>query len=90
VAGLGGALDNVPAIAAGSATTRAASVTRGPAEMARLGVSMGAQERTSTGLPGALDPVLIWTDRALRRNGSYSIDCSIRALAHMAVLLNRQ
>jgi len=59
---LGGALKNVIAIAGGIAdglgfgtNTKAALVTRGLAEMARLGAVMGAQERTFAGLSGLGD-----------------------------------
>ena len=56
---LGGAIKNVIAIAAGivdglalGTNARAALVTRGLAEMTRLGVAMGAQARTFAGLAG--------------------------------------
>ncbi len=59
---LGGALKNVVAIAAGAAAglgfganTIAAIVTRGLAEMTRLGVAMGAQPETFRGLAGVGD-----------------------------------
>jgi glycerol-3-phosphate dehydrogenase (NAD(P)+) len=59
---LGGALKNVIAIAAGIAdglgfgdNTRAALVTRGLAEITRLGVAMGADPRTFQGLSGIGD-----------------------------------
>lgn len=62
---LGGALKNVIAIAAGIGegmgfghNTRAALITRGLAEMTRLGVAMGAGERTFAGLAGMGDLVL--------------------------------
>ena len=59
---LGGALKNVIAIASGAAdglgmgtNTKAALVTRGLAEISRLGVAMGAQEKTFAGLSGLGD-----------------------------------
>ncbi len=59
---LGGALKNVVAIAAGAAegmgfgaNTIAAIVTRGLAEMTRLGVAMGASSETFRGLAGVGD-----------------------------------
>lgn len=59
---LGGSLKNVIAIACGAAdglgfgtNTKAALATRGLVEMARLGVEMGAQEKTFTGLSGLGD-----------------------------------
>ena len=65
---LGGALKNVMAIAAGisdglglGANARAALVTRGLAEMARLGVRMGGQPDTFMGLTGLGDLVLTAT-----------------------------
>lgn len=63
-----GALKNVIAIAAGASdglgfghNARAALITRGLAEMTRLGVSMGADPRTFAGLPGMGDLVLTCT-----------------------------
>jgi len=71
---LGGALKNVMAIASGisdglglGASTRAALITRGLAEMTRLGVAMGAREKTFGGLSGLGDLVLTCTG-ALSRN----------------------
>jgi glycerol-3-phosphate dehydrogenase (NAD(P)+) len=62
---LGGAAKNVVAIAAGVArglelgdNAEAALVTRGLAEMARLGAALGAQPRTLMGLAGLGDLVL--------------------------------
>lgn len=62
---LGGALKNVIAIAAGAAdalgfghNARAALITRGLAEMTRLGVAMGANPLTFAGLAGMGDLVL--------------------------------
>ena len=65
---LGGALKNVMAIAAGisdglglGANARAALITRGLAEMARLGVRMGGDPETFMGLTGLGDLVLTAT-----------------------------
>ncbi len=62
---LGGALKNVMAIAAGISDSlslgnnaRATLITRGLVEMTRLGVAMGAKERTFSGLSGIGDLVL--------------------------------
>ncbi len=62
---LGGAVKNVLAIAAGivegrglGANATAALITRGFAEMARLGLAMGAELETLTGLSGLGDLVL--------------------------------
>jgi len=73
---LGGALKNVMAIASGisdglglGSSTRAALITRGLAEMTRLGVVMGAKEKTFGGLSGLGDLVLTCTG-TLSRNYS--------------------
>jgi glycerol-3-phosphate dehydrogenase (NAD(P)+) len=65
---LGGALKNVIAIAAGVSdglgfgpNARAALLTRGLAEITRLGVSMGAQPLTFAGLAGIGDLILTCT-----------------------------
>ena len=70
---IGGAVKNVMAIGCGMAdglglgqNTRAALITRGLAEMMRLGVAMGGQERTMTGLAGLGDLVLTCTGDASR------------------------
>jgi len=66
---LGGALKNVLAIAAGitdglgfGANTRAALITRGLAELMRLGEVLGAQKETLMGLAGLGDLLLTCTD----------------------------
>ena len=66
---VGGAVKNVLAIAAGiadglgfGANTRAALVTRGLAEMMRLGVVLGGRRETFMGLAGLGDLVLTCTD----------------------------
>jgi glycerol-3-phosphate dehydrogenase (NAD(P)+) len=73
---LGGAIKNVVAIAAGISdglgfghNTRAALITRGLAEMTRLGLAMGAQSSTFAGLAGMGDLVLTCTGD-LSRNRS--------------------
>lgn len=73
---LGGAVKNVIALAAGISdglgfgyNTRAALITRGLAEMARLGMAMGAQASTFAGLAGMGDLVLTCTGD-LSRNRS--------------------
>jgi len=70
---LGGALKNVIAIAAGIAdgmgfgdNTRGAVVTRGLAELARLGVALGGQPVTFSGLTGMGDLVATCTSRHSR------------------------
>jgi glycerol-3-phosphate dehydrogenase (NAD(P)+) len=66
---LGGALKNALAIAAGiadglgfGANSRAALITRGLAEIIRLGVSLGGKRETFMGLAGLGDLVLTCTD----------------------------
>jgi len=65
---IGGALKNVIAIASGisdgldlGCDARAALITRGLSEMARLGISLNAKERTFAGLSGLGDLVLTCT-----------------------------
>jgi glycerol-3-phosphate dehydrogenase (NAD(P)+) len=71
---IGGALKNVMAIASGIShslglgnNARASLITRGLAEMTRLGVAMGARARTFSGLSGMGDLVLTCTS-LLSRN----------------------
>ncbi len=73
---LGGALKNVMAIATGIVegiglgdNTRAALITRGLAEIARLGTALGGKVATFAGLAGAGDLILTCTG-ALSRNRS--------------------
>jgi glycerol-3-phosphate dehydrogenase (NAD(P)+) len=73
---LGGALKNVIAIAVGASdglgfgdNTRAALITRGLAEMMRLGVAMGARPETFSGLSGMGDLIVTCTSQ-LSRNRS--------------------
>ena len=70
---LGGAIKNVIAIAAGisdglgfGANARAALITRGLAEITRLGVAMGGRPETFMGLAGAGDLILTCTDNTSR------------------------
>jgi len=70
---LGGAIKNVLAIAAGAAdglgfgaNTRAALITRGLAEMMRLGHAMGGHRETFMGLAGMGDLILTCTDNQSR------------------------
>ena len=72
---LGGALKNVVAIAAGIAdgldqgdNARAALITRGLAELTRLGVRMGARAETFGGLAGLGDLVLTCTGGSSRNH----------------------
>src|SRR5207253_8910621 len=76
---LGGALKNVIAVAAGIAdglglghNARAALITRGLAEMVRLGLAMGADPRTFAGLSGMGDLVLTCTG-GLSRNRAVGV-----------------
>ena len=73
---LGGALKNVVAIACGiadgigfKANTKAALITRGLAEMARLGDAMGAEAKTFSGLSGLGDLVTTCISEHSRNRG---------------------
>lgn len=77
---VGGALKNVIAIAAGVVeglglgnNPRAALITRGLAEITRLGVAMGANPLTFAGLAGMGDLILTCTG-ALSRNRSVGVE----------------
>lgn len=77
---LGGALKNVMAVATGIAeglglgfNSRAALITRGLAEMTRLGVALGANQATFAGLAGLGDLVLTCTG-ALSRNRALGLE----------------
>lgn len=70
---LGGALKNVIAVAVGVSdglgfgdNTRAALITRGLAEMSRLGCALGAHPSTFTGLSGMGDLIVTCTSRHSR------------------------
>ncbi len=76
---LGGALKNVIALAAGvvdglglGLNARAALITRGLAEIVRLGISMGADPRTFYGLSGVGDLMLTCTG-TLSRNHTVGV-----------------
>jgi glycerol-3-phosphate dehydrogenase (NAD(P)+) len=77
---LGGALKNVMAVATGIAeglglgfNARAALVTRGLAEMTRLGTALGAEQSTFAGLAGLGDLVLTCTG-SLSRNRAVGVE----------------
>ncbi len=77
---LGGALKNVMAVATGVAdglglghNARAALITRGLAEMTRLGTSLGAEASTFAGLAGLGDLVLTCTG-SLSRNREVGVE----------------
>ncbi len=70
---IGGAIKNVLAIGAGmsdglgfGANARVALITRGLVELTRLGVALGAQQKTMMGLAGMGDLVLTCTDNLSR------------------------
>lgn len=73
---LGGALKNVIAVAAGISdgigfgdNTKAALITRGLAEMTRLGVARGARAETFAGLSGMGDLIVTCTSKLSRNRG---------------------
>jgi glycerol-3-phosphate dehydrogenase (NAD(P)+) len=95
---IGGAVKNVMAIAAGISdglglgqNARAALVTRGLAEIARLGAAMGGQAETFMGLAGAGDLILTTTGD-LSRNRRVGLELAkgrrldeiLRNLGHVA------
>ena len=95
---IGGAVKNVMAIATGiadglglGANARAALITRGLAEMTRLGVKLGGRTETFTGLTGAGDLILTCTGE-LSRNRRVGLglaqggklDDILRELGHVA------
>ena len=72
---IGGALKNVIALAAGAAdglgygdNTKAALITRGIAEISRLGIAMGCREQTFGGLAGIGELVVTATSMHSRNN----------------------
>jgi len=95
---IGGAVKNVMAIATGiadglglGANARAALITRGLAEITRLGVKLGGRPETFTGLTGAGDLILTCTGD-LSRNRQVGLalargrklDAILRELGHVA------
>ncbi len=94
---IGGALKNVYAIAAGisdglgfGANSRAALITRGLAELMRLGVAMGARPETMMGLSGMGDLVLTCTDDQSRNRRfglsvakGYSVDQALKEISQV-------
>jgi glycerol-3-phosphate dehydrogenase (NAD(P)+) len=99
---LGGALKNVMAIATGIAdgmglglNARAALMTRGLAELTRLGVAMGARPETFMGLTGLGDLLLTCTG-ALSRNRTVglalgqgqTLQAALETLGHVAEGVN--
>jgi glycerol-3-phosphate dehydrogenase (NAD(P)+) len=95
---IGGAVKNVMAIATGiadglglGANARAALITRGLAEITRLGVRLGGRPETFTGLTGAGDLILTCTGD-LSRNRRVGLglaqgrmlDDILRELGHVA------
>lgn len=73
---LGGSLKNIIAVAAGISdglgfgdNTKAALITRGLAEITRLGVAMGAQPLTFSGLSGMGDLIVTCTSKHSRNRG---------------------
>ncbi len=95
---LGGAVKNVIAIAAGIAdglglglNARAALVTRGLAEMVRLGVALGGRAETFMGLAGIGDLVLTCTGQLSRNRqvglqlaDGRALDAILAELGHVA------
>lgn len=95
---LGGALKNVIALAAGMAdglgfgdNTKAALITRGIAEMTRLGVRMGASPKTFAGLAGTGDLIVTCASRHSRnRRAGYLIGRGMscdEAMAHVQMVV---
>jgi glycerol-3-phosphate dehydrogenase (NAD(P)+) len=95
---MGGALKNVMAIAAGlcdglglGLNSRAALITRGLAEICRLGLARGAQEHTFMGLSGLGDLILTCTGElsrnrqvGLRLGRGESVDAILQSLRTVA------
>jgi glycerol-3-phosphate dehydrogenase (NAD(P)+) len=95
---IGGAVKNVMAIAAGISdglglgqNARAALITRGLAEIARLGATMGAQPDTIFGLTGAGDLILTATGELSRNRRvglqlaeGHALDKILQKLGHVA------
>jgi glycerol-3-phosphate dehydrogenase (NAD(P)+) len=95
---VGGAVKNVLAIATGIAdglglglNARAALITRGLAEMSRLGVTLGGRAETFTGLTGLGDLILTATGDLSRNRtvgvqlaGGHTLDDILSGLGHVA------
>ncbi|MGH8296717.1 MAG: NAD(P)H-dependent glycerol-3-phosphate dehydrogenase, partial [Steroidobacteraceae bacterium] len=88
---VGGAVKNVLAVGAGlsdglgfGANTRVALITRGLAEMMRLGVALGAQRDTFMGLAGLGDLVLTCTDDQ-SRNRRFGLELAAGKTAGQAL-----
>ena len=95
---IGGAVKNVMAIATGiadglglGANARAALITRGLAEITRLGVKLGGRPETFTGLTGAGDLILTCTGDLSRNRRvglglaqGQKLDDILRELGHVA------
>jgi len=88
---VGGAVKNVLAVGAGlsdglgfGANTRVALITRGLAEMMRLGVALGAQRDTFMGLAGLGDLVLTCTDDQ-SRNRRFGLELAAGKTADQAL-----
>lgn len=88
---VGGAVKNVLAVGAGlsdglgfGANTRVALITRGLAEMMRLGVALGAQRDTFMGLAGLGDLVLTCTDDQ-SRNRRFGLELAAGKTAEQAL-----
>ncbi len=96
---VGGAVKNVLAIAAGildgqasaGLNARAALITRGLAEITRLGLALGARADTFMGLSGLGDLVLTATGDLSRNRkvglllaAGHSLDAALRSLGHVA------
>jgi glycerol-3-phosphate dehydrogenase (NAD(P)+) len=89
---LGGALKNVMAIAAGiieglgyGVNTRAALITRGLAEIIRLGTALGADPLTFSGLSGIGDLVLTCTSEQSR---NYSVGLELARGRSLSEIMN--
>jgi len=95
---VGGAVKNVLAIATGIAdglglglNARAALITRGLAEMTRLGIALGGRAETFTGLTGLGDLILTATGDLSRNRtvgiqlaGGQTLDAILQSLGHVA------